>query len=229
MVTRYNFFMMEGGVWAQDAGKPASWENSRRVNPRAEFVAYADYVALQQTNLAIKTALASQVSDLLAQVTKLTEDLAAYQNSYGPAVTEALREAQITGLAFIRVNANGHVQALPSDRVRISVIQAVEERTAAASHQECDHQWFRSPGTGDIHCVKCRDGSPLSKVGKCDHDYQSEFNGVGYDDICSKCGDTRPEECDHLWVVGPSCGPVPEYLECVKCRKQKPLGEGVCE
>lgn len=47
------------------------------------------------------------------------------------AFAEALREAQITGLAFIRVNANGHVQALPSDRVRISVIQAVEERTAA--------------------------------------------------------------------------------------------------
>lgn len=44
--------------------------------------------------------------------------------------TEALREAQITGLAFIRVNANGHVQALPSDRVRISVIQAVEEQEA---------------------------------------------------------------------------------------------------
>ena len=87
------------------------------------------------------------------------------------AFAEALREAQITGLAFIRVNANGRVQALPSDRVRISVIQAVEERTAAAAHQECDH----------------------------------------------------------LWVVGPSCGPVPEYFECVKCRKHKPLGEGVCE
>lgn len=87
------------------------------------------------------------------------------------AFAEALREAQITGLAFIRVNANGHVQVLPADRVRISVIQAVEERTAAAAHQECDH----------------------------------------------------------LWVVGPLGGPVPEYLECVKCRKQKPLGEGVCE
>lgn len=46
------------------------------------------------------------------------------------AFAEALREAQITGLAFIRVNANGHVQALPSDRVRISVIQAVEEQEA---------------------------------------------------------------------------------------------------
>lgn len=46
------------------------------------------------------------------------------------AYAEALHEAQITGLAFIRVNANGHVQALPSDRVRISVIQAVEEQEA---------------------------------------------------------------------------------------------------
>ena len=65
------------------------------------------------------------------------------------AFAEALREAQITGLAFIRVNANGHVQALPSDCVRISVIQAVEERTAAWMHDElqigevaensCDH------------------------------------------------------------------------------------------
>lgn len=45
---------------------------------------------------------------------------------------DALFEAQITGLAFIRVNANGRVQALPSDRVRISVIQAVEEQEARA-------------------------------------------------------------------------------------------------
>ena len=45
---------------------------------------------------------------------------------------DALFEAQITGLAFIRVNANGHVQALLSDRVRISVIQAVEEQEARA-------------------------------------------------------------------------------------------------
>lgn len=178
-----------------------AWLNSEGDDISGSYVKYQDYAALEEKLLAL----------LDHQVMK--------------AHTEALREAQITGLAFIRVNANGHVQALPSDRVRISVIQAVEERTAAAAHQECDHQWFRSPGTGDIHCVKCRDGSPLSKVGKCDHDYQSEFNGVGYDDICSKCGDTRPEECDHLWVVGPSCGPVPEYLECVKCRKQKPLGE----
>lgn len=101
------------------------------------------------------------------------------------AFAEALREAQITGLAFIRVNANGHVQALPSDRVRISVIQAVEERTAAAAYQECDH------------------------------DYQSEFNGVGYDDICSKCGDTRPEECDHQWFRSPATGAV----HCTLCRE----------
>lgn len=107
------------------------------------------------------------------------------------AFAEALREAQITGLAFIRVNANGHVQALPSDRVRISVIQAVEERTAAATHQECDH------------------------------DYQSEFNGVGYDDICSKCGDIRPEECDHLWQQ-----PLGEpFRECIRCGRV----EDVCE
>lgn len=85
------------------------------------------------------------------------------------AFAEALREAQITGLAFIRVNANGHVQALPSDRVRISVIQAVEERTAAATHQECgdatpphpflkpscNHIWTKQLGTVWGECVKC--------------------------------------------------------------------------
>lgn len=111
------------------------------------YVTYEDYAALE------------------------TRLLALLDHPVMKAHTDALREAQTTGLAFIRVNANGHVQALPSDRVRISVIQAVEERTAAAAHPECDH----------------------------------------------------------LWVFGPSCGPVPEYLECVKCRKQKPLGEGVCE
>lgn len=62
----------------------------------------------------------------------------------------ALFEAQITGLAFIRVNANGHVQVLPSDRVQLSVIQAVEERTTAA---QCDHVY------GDVgfkvKCIKC--------------------------------------------------------------------------
>lgn len=97
------------------------------------------------------------------------------------AFAEALREAQITGLAFIRVNANGHVQALPSDRVRISVIQAVEERTAAAAHQEC----------GDATPPR-----PFLKP-----------------------------PCDHLWVVGLAGGPMPEHLECVKYRKQKPLPE----
>lgn len=126
------------------------------------------------------------------------------------AFAEALREAQITGLAFIRVNANGHVQALPSDRVRISVIQAVEERTAAAAHQECDHLWANGP-----------DGGPMPEYVECDHDYQSEFNGVGYDDICSKCGDIRPEECDHFWQQ-----PLGEpFRECIRCGRV----EDVCE
>lgn len=69
---------------------------------------------------------------------------------------DALFEAQITGLAFIRVNANGHVQALPADRVRISVIQAVEERTAAAAHQECDHLWQQHLGEPEFReCIRC--------------------------------------------------------------------------
>lgn len=65
------------------------------------------------------------------------------------AYAEALASAQTTGPAFIRVNANGHIQVLPSDRVQLSVIQAVEERTAAWVHDElqiggvskksCDH------------------------------------------------------------------------------------------
>lgn len=57
------------------------------------------------------------------------------------AFAEALREAQVTGLAFIRVNANGHVQALPSDRVRISVIQAVEEQEARARIDQAATYW----------------------------------------------------------------------------------------
>lgn len=99
-----------------------------------EWVKYQDYAAIE------------------------TRLLALLDHPVMKAHTDALREAQITGLAFIRVNANGHVQALPSDRVRISVIQAVEERTAAAAHQECDHQWFRSPATGAVHCTLCREG-----------------------------------------------------------------------
>lgn len=89
------------------------------------YVTYEDYAALETRLLAI------------------------LDHPVMKAHTDALREAQITGLAFIRVNANGHVQALPSDRVRISVIQAVEERTAAWVHDElqigevaeksCDH------------------------------------------------------------------------------------------
>lgn len=62
------------------------------------------------------------------------------------AFAEALREAQTTGLAFIRVNANGLVQVLPSDRVQLSVIQAVEERTTAAY---CNHVWDK------CLCVNC--------------------------------------------------------------------------
>lgn len=145
MVTRYNFVMMEGNVWPQDAGMPASWENSRRVSPKAEFVAYEDYAALE------------------------TRLLALLNHPVMKAHTEALREAQTTGLAFIRVNANGHAQALPSDRIRISVIQAVEERTAAATHPElgdaipprpflkpsCDHIWTKQIGTVWGECVKC--------------------------------------------------------------------------
>lgn len=71
------------------------------------------------------------------------------------AFAEALREAQTTGLAFIRVNANGHVQVLPSDRVQLSVIRAVEERTAAAAHPECDHLWTKQLGTVWGECAKC--------------------------------------------------------------------------
>lgn len=72
------------------------------------------------------------------------------------AFTEALAQAQTTGLAFIRVNANGHVQALPSDRVRISVIQAVEERTAAAAKPECDHLWQQHLGEPEFReCIRC--------------------------------------------------------------------------
>ena len=57
------------------------------------------------------------------------------------AFAEALREAQITGLAFIRVNANGHVQALPSDRVQLSVIQAVEEQEVRAREDQAAAYW----------------------------------------------------------------------------------------
>lgn len=71
------------------------------------------------------------------------------------AFAEALREAQITGLAIIRVNANDHVQAPPPDLVRISVIQAVEERTAAATHQECDHIWKQHLSEPFRECIRC--------------------------------------------------------------------------
>lgn len=110
-----------------------------------EWVKYQDYAALE------------------------TRLLALLDHPVMKAHTDALRESQTTGLAFIRVNANGHVQALPSDRVRISVIQAVEERTAAATHQECgdatsphpflkpscNHIWTKQLGTVWGECIKC--------------------------------------------------------------------------
>lgn len=68
------------------------------------------------------------------------------ENEVLNAFAEALAAAQTTGLAFIRVNANGHVQVLPSDRVQLSVIQAVEERTTAA---HCSHVWDK------CICVNC--------------------------------------------------------------------------
>lgn len=91
-----------------------AWLNSEGDDISGSYVKYQDYAALE------------------TRLQEAKELLAAYRDGYGPAFAEALREAQITGLAFIRVNANGHVQALPSDRVRISVIQAVEEQEARA-------------------------------------------------------------------------------------------------
>lgn len=103
-------------------------------NHEGRFVAYEDYEALEKHLLALLDHPAMK------------------------AHSKALASAQITGLAFIRVNANGHVQVLPSDRVQLSVIKVVEERTTAAAHQECDHVWFRSPATGALHCTLCGDG-----------------------------------------------------------------------
>lgn len=117
----------------------ASYNDYYENDDDGEFVTYQDYVALE------------------------TRLLALLDHPVMKAHTDALREAQITGLAFIRVNANGHVQALPSDRVRISVIQAVEERTAAAAHQECDdtqpeecdHIWKQRIGKPFRRCIRC--------------------------------------------------------------------------
>lgn len=122
------------------------------------------------------------------------------------AFAEALREAQITGLAFIRVNANGHVQALPSDRVRISVIQAVEERTAAAVRPECDHLWAAGPTSGPmpeyVECVKCRSRAPLPEDG----------GPVWY----QECRDaTQPAQCNHQWFRSTATGAV----HCTLCRE----------
>lgn len=116
-----------------------AWLNSEGDDISGSYVKYQDYAALEEKLLALLDHPVMKVH------------------------TEALREAQITGLAFIRVNANGHVQALPSDRVRISVIQAVEERTAAAAHQECG------------------DATPPAP---CDH----EFSVNDHRDKCLYCG-----------------------------------------
>lgn len=83
-----------------------AWLNSEGDDISDSYVKYQDYAALE------------------------TRLLALLDHPVIKAYTEALHEAQTTGLAFIRVNANGHVQALPSDRVRISVIKAVEEQEA---------------------------------------------------------------------------------------------------
>lgn len=114
-------------------------------SPTGDYVTHMDYAALEEKLLAL------------------------LDHPVMKAHTDALREAQITGLAFIRVNANGHVQVLPPDRVRVSVIQAVEERTAAAAHPErgdatpprpflkpsCNHIWTKQLGTVWGECVKC--------------------------------------------------------------------------
>lgn len=116
-----------------------AWLNSEGDDISESYVKYQDYAALEEKMLAL------------------------LDHPVMKAHTDALREAQTTGLAFIRVNANGHVQALPSDRVRISVIQAVEERTAAAAHQECG------------------DATPPAP---CDH----EFTVNDHRDKCLYCG-----------------------------------------
>lgn len=108
-----------------------AWLNSEGDDISGSYVKYQDYAALE------------------------TRLLALLDHPAMKAHTDALREAQITGLAFIRVNANGHVQVLPADRVRISVIQAVEERTAAAAHHECDHIWKQHLGEPFRECIRC--------------------------------------------------------------------------
>lgn len=98
------------------------------------------------------------------------------------AFAEALREAQITGLAFIRVNANGHIQVLPSDRVQLSVIQAVEEQEARTRVVRAAEYWkSQDPAKLEAMCDDALNN-------QCGNDWQSEFDGVGYEDICSKCG-----------------------------------------
>lgn len=117
-----------------------AWLNSEGDDISGSYVKYQDYAALEEKMLAL------------------------LDHPVMKAHTDALHEAHTTGVAFIRVNANGHVQALPPDRVRISVIQAVEERTAAATHQECgdaqpeecDHLWQQHLGEPEFReCIRC--------------------------------------------------------------------------
>lgn len=142
-----------------------------------EYVMYEDYAALD---------------------TKL---LALLEHPAVKAHAEALAQAQITGLAFIRVNANGHVQVLPSDRVRISVIQAVEERTAAAAHQECDHP---------KRVIWVNDTQICEPCGICDVTRIRRKTGV------------VQQECDHLWQqhLGE-----PEFRECIRCGRVEDVYE----
>lgn len=89
-----------------------AWLKSEGDDISESYVKYQDYAALE------------------------TRLLALLDHPVMKAHTEALREAQITGLAFIRVNANGHVQALPSDRVRLTASASrLSRRSRSAQRQ----------------------------------------------------------------------------------------------
>lgn len=96
------------------------------------------------------------------------------ENEVLNAFAEALAAAQITGLAFIRVNANGHVQVLPSDRVQLSVIQAVEEQEARARIDQAEAYW------------KSQDPAKLEAM--CDAALAEECDHVWAKCICVNCG-----------------------------------------
>lgn len=107
---------------ADHEGESADGYESVVIKSDGDFVTYEDYAALE------------------------TRLLALLEHPAMKAHAEALAAAQTTGLAFIRVNATGHVQVLPSDRVQLSVIRAVEECTTAA---HCNHVWDK------CICVNC--------------------------------------------------------------------------